>query len=489
MAVLYLLGQVMERKVQVYNIIFAAMALILLLDPRELFRPGFQFSFMAVLSIIYGYNKLSQIPILNSFLNKRLGEKNGLQYFRKWIWIPFLVSLSAVVGTLPVTLYYYGMFPVYAVLANLIVIPIAGLLVFLSIFILLAALISPFFAAGIGQVILTVNHGLQILVGNISELPFASITTVLPSLAQIVVFYLMVILLLNMRNINRSYMYLFPLLILIGFTLGKREGKYLQIAFLDVGQGDAIFIRFPNQKTMLIDAGNSSLRWNHGAKTVLPFLKSTGITELNYLVGSHPHGDHIGGFLHLLQSISVDTLVLSAYKYKSVMFKNILTFAIENDIPIKTVYRGDQLRPDSSCRVYVLHPDSQFVHAETYSGAECNNSSIVLKVQYGENGILLTGDLEIEGEVPTFSYNSFLECEILKIGHHGSSTSSSDHFVQNINPLVTVISVAKKNKFKHPSPKTLKRLRLAGIKIYQTSQEGAIIFNIEPKKITRVAWR
>ena len=110
-------------------------------------------------------------------------------------------------------------------------------------------------------------------------------------------------------------------------------------------------------------------------------------------------------------------------------------------------------------------------------------------MQYGENGILFTGDLEIKGEVPTFRYNSFLECEIMKIGHHGSSTSTSDYFMQKVNPLVAVISVAKKNKFKHPSPKTIKRLKSAGFKTYLTSQEGAIIFHIEPEKITRLAWR
>jgi len=153
------------------------------------------------------------------------------------------------------------------------------------------------------------------------------------------------------------------------------------------------------------------------------------------------------------------------------------------------VSRGDQLYPDSLCRVYVLHPDSIFSQAQTRNGAECNNSSIVLKVQYGENSILFTGDLETRGERPLIGFGPFLESEIIKIGHHGSSTSTSLNLLKRTNPMVAIISVAHKNKFKHPSPKTILRLRENGIRTYLTSKEGALIFRISPRDITKIAWR
>jgi competence protein ComEC len=491
MAVLYMIGQLLERKSCAYNIIFAAISLILLIDPQDLFRPGFQFSFMAVFSIVYGYEKLNQGFPLAKFLNKRWGNNRWVSYLTKWMWLPSLVSLSAVIGTLPLTLYYYGLFPVYALIANLIVIPLTGVIVFLSIFILLVAFLSPFFAAGIAHIIMVVDQGLQLLVYTISKLPYASFTTVTPSMIQIVALYFFVYLILNIKQNKLNIYLLFPAVVLIIFifTTKSEQKKDLKIAFLDVGQGDAAFIFFPNGKTMLIDGGNSSLYWDQGAKTVLPFMQFSDVLHLNYLVGSHAHNDHIGGFPYLLETVTIDTIVLNAYQYKSRLFNTIQNLAEIKNIPIKTVFRGDQLYPDPSCRVYVLHPDSQFVQSETYNGAECNNSSLVLKIQYGKNSVLFAGDLEKEGEKPTLDYEHFLECEILKVGHHGSVTSTSEHFLFQVNPLLAVISVGVNNKFNHPSPQTISRLRSAGIRTYLTRQQGALLFRIGPEKITKLAWR
>ena len=263
----------------------------------------------------------------------------------------------------------------------------------------------------------------------------------------------------------------------------------LQVVFLDVGQGDAAFLRFPNQHTMLIDAGDRSSQWDEGEKTVLPFLQSNNSLHLNYLVGSHAHNDHIGGFLSLVNSVSIDTLVLSRYYYNSILFKQLLETAKEKNIPIKNVGRGDMLSPDSTCRVYVLHPDSTYSKPKNFQGKECNNSSIVLKVQYGNNSILFTGDLEKSGEQPLLQYEYFLESEILKVGHHGSYTSTSTDLLNKVQPLVAMISVAKKNKFHHPSPMTLGRLENYGIKTYQTSRGGAIIFSIGTENITKINWK
>jgi len=490
MAILYLLGQVLERKTTAYNIISAAMTIILLYDPRELFNPGFHFSFMAVISIIYGYDKISQLLPLNRYIEERKINNRWLTYFRKYIWMPFLVSLAAVVGTSPLTLYYYGMFPIYALFANLIVIPLIGIIVFLSLFLLFVGVISDILTSGLAMMIKVVNLGLQQVVEWIANLPFAVLLTPIPTQLQIGLLYLLIILVLNSRKNIKSVSLMMVILVLIFFISTRSDRRLdLEVTFLDVGQGDAAFLRFPNQQTMLIDAGNRSFQWDQGEKTVLPYLQSVNALKINYLVGSHAHNDHIGGFLALVKAVSIDTLVLSGYQFNSKLFTSLIQAAHKKNISIKTVSRGDKLSPDPSCRVYILHPDSHFVHAENFHGAECNNSSVVLKVQYGENSILFTGDLEESGEQPLLQYNTFLESEILKIGHHGSSTSTSEELLEKVNPILALISVAKKNKFKHPSPSTLERLRLNGIKIYQTSQEGAVIFRIGPKKVTKIVWK
>jgi competence protein ComEC len=404
--------------------------------------------------------------------------------------MPFLVSLAAVIGTSPLTLYYYGLFPTYAVFANLVVIPLTGIIVFLSLFLLFVGGMSNVLASGLGQMIWLINQQLQKIVELIADLPFSSLIAPTPTFVQIILFYLLILSLINIRlKVKLNLIVLFTTAFI--FVLSVRSGvkKDLQITFLDVGQGDAAFIRFPNQKTMLIDAGNQSFNWDHGEKTVLPYLKSVSALHIHYLIGSHAHNDHIGGFLTLLNTISIDTLVLSAYQFKSKLYKTLRSKSIEKNIPIKTVFKGDVLKPDSTCRVYILHPDSAHIRSETFNGAECNNSSLVIKISFGENSVLFTGDLEESGENPLFVYENFLESEILKIGHHGSSTSTSEELLKWANPVLAIISVAKKNKFKHPSPRTLKRLSRYGIRTYQTQNEGAIIFSISPDEITKIGWK
>jgi competence protein ComEC len=263
----------------------------------------------------------------------------------------------------------------------------------------------------------------------------------------------------------------------------------LEVTFLDVGQGDATFLKFPNGNTILIDAGNASPYWDNGLNTILPFLKHKGILHINYLLASHAHNDHIGGFCSLLHTISVDTVVLSPYLYHSDMYASLIDLCTEKRIPLKYVQRGDYLFPDKNCRVYVLHPTQEFSSAKSCSGNECNNSSIVLKVQYGENGILFPGDLERNGEQPILNFASFLECELLKVGHHGSNTSNSQELLNFVQPILAVTSVAKKNKFNHPSSETLGRLENSGIHHYLTSQKGALMFELTMTEIKKVHWR
>lgn len=490
MAILYLIGQVVERKIFVFNIILAALSLILLFSPAELFRPGMHFSFMAVISIVYGYQKLDRLVPLNRFLDAWNKKTGILRPLKKYVWIPFLVSLSAVTGTLPLSLYYYGSVPVYALFANLLVIPLIGIIVFLSIFSLLTALISNFLTGSIAVMIMLLNHWMQVVIKFTAELPYASVITSFIPLGYVFFLYGLIFLSLNIRK-RRHIFFLLPLFVFLYFSLSfdNHQDNKLRLAFLDVGQGDAAFLRFPNGKTMLIDGGDAAYQWDQGAKTVLPFLQAQAALRINYLVGSHAHNDHVGGFPYLMSHLPVDTLVLNRYQYNSKLFGQLFSIAAERNIPIRFVSRGDQLYPDDECRVYVLHPDSSHTQVDTRNGAECNNSSIVLKVQYGENGILFTGDLEMQGEYPVTGYERFLESEIIKIAHHGSSTSTSSNLLAQAKPLVAVISVAVKNKFKHPSPKTILRLKEKGIRTYLTSKEGALIFDISPDKITKIAWR
>jgi competence protein ComEC len=484
MALFYLWGRLIERKISTGNLLAAAAFIILLFEPRELYNPGFQFSFAAVISIIYGYQKM------NDILPGKMWFKD-FKIIKNIVWNPLLVSLSAVIGTLPLTLFYYGTIPLIAVAANLIVIPIIGLIVFLGFFLLLLHPVSINLGDGIGMIIQLIFKMLKGMTDILSEIPFASLDLPIPDLLLTIIISAGIGLLFFLKSDNMIRVLPVYTAVLGSYILihSIPDSPAIEVTFIDVGQGDAAFIQFPNKSTMLIDAGDATQNWDNGKATVIPYLKQQGTTKINYLVGSHPHDDHIGGFHSIIEKLSIDTVVFSAYPYQSKNYQRFLEKCNARRIPIRIVGRGDQLYPDSTARVYILHPDSGHIAYQNGSGGECNNSSLVMKIQYGQNGILFTGDLEVEAEPVLFPYKDFLECELVKIAHHGSKTSSSQSFLNFIQPLVAVIPVAAKNKFKHPSPGTVDRLRRQQIQTYFTSRDGAVVFKIGAQKIRKINWR
>jgi competence protein ComEC len=383
------------------------------------------------------------------------------------------------------------MVPVLAVFVNILIIPMVGMLVFLGIFLLILSFLSDFIASGIGEMINWTYQLIQYIVSSMAGYQITSFDISIPPLLIILLGLFCIYLIFN---INKTYAKKLTLTLVLASSLvylltKSFKEKNLEVSFLDVGQGDAAFIRFPNGNTMLIDAGNSSAYWDNGVKTILPFLKKRGKLHINYLVGSHGHNDHIGGIYSLISRIRVDTLVLSGYKYNTMNYNNLINLCNDKNLPVKYVKRGEQLYPDLACRVYILHPNQPFCQAKSRAGTECNNSSIVIKIQYGENGILFTGDLEKSGEMPVLEYGDFLESEILKVAHHGSNTSTSPELLQYIRPLIAIVSVAEENKFDHPAPLTIENLRLARAKVFTTARHGAILFTINPNEIRRIQWR
>ena len=140
----------------------------------------------------------------------------------------------------------------------------------------------------------------------------------------------------------------------------------LEITFLDVGQGDASLVKFPNGESILIDGGDATKEWDQGKNAILPFLKFNMISNIKYVVASHPHNDHIGGLTEILKTINVDTLVISNYKFSTKKYAEMIEISQSKEIPIRYIGKGDQLYPDSSCRVYVLHPSKEFVEEHDF---------------------------------------------------------------------------------------------------------------------------
>ncbi|MGD9900287.1 MAG: ComEC/Rec2 family competence protein, partial [Calditrichaceae bacterium] len=324
-----------------------------------------------------------------------------------------------------------------------------------------------------------------------AEQPFVQVYLPHPSAWIIILVILAVLLIFNLqKRINKIYL----AVVLITLTLYVngwllRTDQKLSVIFADVGQGDAAIIRIPGGETIVVDSGDNVRGRDKGKDVVLPLLRYYGIDRIKYLIGTHPHSDHIGGFRSLIKEVLIDTLVLSGYQDDSKFYNSMIRAAGNMSIPIRYVQRGQVLYVNPICRIYVLHPDKQYLDGVDQNNAKVNNSSIVLKIVYGATSFLLVGDLEKDGETYLANYSEFLDADVLKIGHHGSKTSTYDEFLDLVTPGFGVISVGRRNRFYHPNRSTVTRLIDHGVTPLRTDHLGAIVFESDGREVKVINWR
>ena len=485
MAAFYFAGKLSERQSNSLNIIAAAGLLILFFEPQQLLQPGFQFSFAAVGAILYGYPKLSNIFSLPESSNKIA------YYFNKLIRQPFLVSAAAVLGTFPLTWLYYGNLQIGALLINILIIPLIGGFVMLSFLFLITASIGFAAAAGLAKLLDYYFIVILKIIEWFSDLPFVQIELPPPTFFILLLAIITVFLIFNLTKRIRL---LYLILILFFIFLDCNDWFYsetdrLKVTFVNVGQGDGAILQFPNNDVIVVDAGDKKFKYDSGKRIMLPLLKHYGIKRIKYLLGTHSHSDHIGGFPAIMNNIKVDTLILTAYPGQSKLYKHVLAVAAKKNIPVCYKKRGHTLSVGEKSRVYLLHPDERFVRGNRFSGAELNNSSLVMKVCYGKTSFILTGDLEKSAEGALFNYGGFLNSSVLKVGHHGSKTSTSLKFLDMIDPQYAVVSVGRGNRFFHPSRETIRRLKRNNAHPLRTDHFGALVFESDGQEVRLINWR
>lgn len=242
------------------------------------------------------------------------------------------------------------------------------------------------------------------------------------------------------------------------------SGDELVAHYIDVGQGDANFIELPNGEVMLIDAGIQSI-----GDDIIDYIENLGYDTIDYVIATHPHADHIGGMAEVIEAFDIETVYMPRAVSTSKTYENLLETIQDKGLSIKTGCAGVEVVDEDNLDIVMVAPNS-----EDYSNL--NNYSIVLKITYGDVSFLYTGDVEEES---LDEITSDIHADVLKVGHHGSDTSTSKTFLDKVQPKYAVISVGEKNSYGHPAASTIELLQEYTNNIYRTDINGTVVISTD----------
>ena len=458
--------------------------MILAESPAYLLDSGFLLSFGCVLGICVASERICALAGA-----KRKGTK------------VFCESVALWLVTLPVMLKFFGEASLAGLVLNLAVLPSVVVVLTGGV----AAMILGFVSIPTGRVVIFPARVLLFLYERLCELAGRSRWCTWiggePEIWQITIYYAILVAVLligqyikesDQTKISRKQHILrisgIVLLILSILTLGKQSFRYsfknqtLQITCLDVGQGDGILIRTPDNKHYLIDGGSSS-QSELGRYCLLPALKSMGISCLDGIFISHTDKDHLSGVQELLEymekgltTIRAAYLVLPGWTEPPEAWTDLASAAQKAGIKTVTGNAGNIIRSGAAA-FEILWPES------TARGKDVNEEAMVMELTYGDFRMLFTGDIGADTEKKLLSAGCLNDIDCLKVGHHGSGYSSSEEFLKKVKPELSIISCSSTNTYGHPSPETVKRLKDCGSQIEYTMKNGAIILETNGKNL------
>ena len=473
MVTVHLLGVTLQRKPEMMNTLFLAGLIFLLLRPQDLFSVSFQFSFVAVWSILFFYRRFTA---LGKWFLGMIPEGRFYKTFIFRMVQLFFVSLAAQIGTIPLTIIYFKQLPLVALVLNLPVIPLIGIIIPIGFMMLGLSWIHSDMAYSVGQILTLLIKILFQLVHLAANFPGACLHILSFDWMAFLIYVCTILLGFSFTSSHLPPLRT-PIVVTIIFLLLWKIAPtphHPQLLMLDVGQGESTLLITPAAKNVLFDAGPTSNNWDSGLEIIYPALQELGILRLHKVILSHPHSDHIGGIFSLLATIPIDSVYLPEVQIDYFWQDSLLKAMRNHKVPYRFVQLGDVINLDSFTKIYFLGPWTWQLKPADQSGKSINNTSLVALVKMKETSILFTGDTESDIEKNLLQWNTLLKVDILKVGHHGSRTSSSLEFLQKVQPQMALIPVGQNNKFDHPSAETLKRLKDLQIPFYRTDLQGAI---------------
>ena len=528
MAILFLFATVIDRDADIYNLLALAALILLLLNPTQLWDIGFQLSFVAVTAIIYFVPKMQNalrqwtfvaVEIIGSFVPKM--QKPLHQFWEgtdsstdddsriwnfivdwgrpvvKWLLLSYLVTLAALLGTtLIIAFHFYRAYPL-----GIIVGPLAVGLGSLILVLGMASVGVGLFWLSLAKLFAGLNHLIiSLCLALIHQFGQESgVMKMTPPTFGIFVVYVAVCLgVTHWRFVYKNWRVatligLSAVAIWVWDSAFHEEGRLLEVVTLDVGQGDAAVVKFPDGRAMLVDGGVQRSYYNEkkerqaeydmGERVVAPYLDVNGIRELELVVMSHQDIDHGGGLAHILENFEVKRLlgISEAADYSRTIqeLRNLANLAKEEGLEVTFEYAGEiELTPTATLNL--LHPIDAV--STDLGDTDTNDDSLVMKLSYGEVDILFTGDIEAKAETRLLASGQNLRAEVLKVPHHGSRTSSTVPFIAAVQPKFALFSLGIRNRFGFPNADVVARYRERGCVLLRTDELGAITLKTDGRR-------
>lgn len=483
MVIMGLIANVFYLKSDTFNNIAFSALLLAVINPLIIYDVGFVLSFGGTLGIVLISKDFSKI-FENVFESLKIDKSK--KFFESLIET-LSVTCSAQLVLTPIMLYYFNTFSLLSIVTNLIVVPFSGFITILGFVVYIISKVS-FTVASFFSKSLHVLTAFTIWVAEIfSKIPYSNLKIITPNFFEIIVFYFSIFVLIkkiNLKSLFKKQKYRFIgscdknnsariiLTILVCFILIETifynlPKSYIDIRCVDVGQGDSFYIKTPNNKSILIDGGGSE-SYDVGENILVPYLLDMRVMKIDTIFCSHSDADHLYGILSVLENFKVNQIIIAK---NSKGYEKLYEIADNKNIKIFEVLKGDVIEIDN-IKFEVLSPEIK------QNNSDVNAYALVLKMIYGNESMLFTGDITKETEENLYNVKS----SILKVGHHGSKTSTSEKFLARVSPKLSVISVKKNNSYGHPNAEVLKRLERYS-KVYTTADCGEIKIKMYKKKV------
>jgi competence protein ComEC len=493
MVTVFLLARLISRKKDPLTALAAAAWLILLPRPGAVFEASFQLSFSAVAAILILGPRFPGSPFRGP---AKGGDPPDPAPAHRWLWGLTIVSACALIGTTPIAAYHFQRLPLLSLPANLVFTSIISMVVVPPG--LLALALAGFWPAAGGwllglmeKVLWLVLPGVEMMAWEPSELLVSR-----PGPVFLTVYYLAWGLVVIQWPRRKKVLALGSLLALGALaawapTWWTPAGRDLNVTVVDVGQGQAVHVRFPDGTEAMVDGGGfAGSDFDVGENILAPYLLARGITRLDFIAFSHPQIDHLGGLLFLARRFGPRELWTNQAQGRSRSYENLRTVARRRGItqpPLKNLHQG---RTYGMAAIRALYPEPDDpASAVPGSTRDENNRCLVLKLTLGRRAILLPGDLEAEGEADVVRiHGPALKADVLVAPHHGSRNSMTPEFLAAVQPEVVIFSAGRNNRFGFPSDEAQTRARNAGARVYRTDRDGAVEVTTDGERLDMKTW-